>query len=120
MKPSVRPCIAYAAWRSISGKEASGIFDLSKSKQISVNGTVTPHAIDIQEKGQVCHLVGKGNGAEYSLFDGGDHITLRTRNGRFSGHDYRTSSNFSGTVSGQSLNLYDCESGLSFAFRVEG
>jgi hypothetical protein len=118
MKAKMRPCIAYIAWRSISGKEASGIFDLTQSRQISVAGVVTPEAVDIQE--QNCHLVGKRNGYEYSLYDGGDHITLRTRNGFFTGHDFRTSSNFSGKVSGRMLNLYDCENGLSFGFRVEG
>ena len=52
--------------------------------------------------------------------EGDDQITLRTRNGFFTGHDFGTSSHFSGKVSGRTLNLYDCENGLSFAFRVEG
>ena len=103
MKANIRPCIAYVAWRSISGKEVSGIFDLTASKRVLVGGLVTPHAVDVQEHD--CHLVGKGNGSEYSLYDGGDHITLRTKNGSFAGHDFGTSSNFSGKVSGKTLNL---------------
>src|SRR5436190_20724733 len=75
MKAKFRPCIAYVAWRSISGKEASGIFDLKQSRQISVGGMVTPDAVDIQ--GQDCHFVGKGNGSVYSLYEGDDQITLR-------------------------------------------
>ena len=104
-----------------SGKQSSGVFDSSQSKRISMSGSVTPDHLDIYDQEQGCHFSGDGIGARFSLYNADrQHVTLNIRGNRFVGHDYGTSSNFSGRVQGNLLNLYDCENGLSFAFRAEG
>jgi hypothetical protein len=121
MKANVRPCIAYAAWRSISGKQSSGVFDASQSKRILMSGSVTPEHLDIQDQEQSCHFSGDGIGRRFSLYDvDRHHITLNIKDDCFVGHDYESSAGFSGKVQGDFLNLYDCENGSSFAFRMEG
>ena len=121
MKVNARPCIAYAAWRTISGKESSGIFDCSQSKHISMTGSVTPTHLDITDQERCCRFSGEGNASRYSLYDSDrHHVTLNIKGDCFVGHDYESSSGFSGKVQGNVLNLYDCESGLSFVFRLEG
>jgi hypothetical protein len=66
-------------------------------------------------------LSGGCSGSRYSLYDDGDlhPITLNIRDDCFYGYDYLSSTHFSGRVQGNLLNLYDCENGSSFAFRME-
>jgi hypothetical protein len=122
MKANVRSCIAYAAWRCISGKQSSGIFDSSQSRRISMSGSVTPDHLDIRDQQNTCHLSGDGRGSRYSLYNDSDrqHITFNIKGDSFVGRDDASSTNFSGKVQGNLLNLYDCEDGLSVAYRMEG
>lgn len=86
-----------------------------------MSGLVTPDHLEIADQEQSCRFSGEGNGTCFSLYDmNRHHITLNINGDRFVGHDYGTSSNFSGKVQGNLLNLYDCENGSSFAFRMEG
>jgi hypothetical protein len=100
MKANVRSCIAYAAWRCISGKEASAIFDSSQSKHILMKGSVAPEHLDISDQEESCHLSGDGTGSRFSLYSDSDrqHITLTIRGDCFVGHDDGSSTNFSGRV----------------------
>jgi hypothetical protein len=93
MNSNVRSCIAYAAWCSISGKEASGIFDSSQSKRISMKGSVTPEHLDISDQEHRCHLSGNGTGSRFSLYEESDrhHITLNIKGDCFFGHDFGSS-----------------------------
>src|SRR6476646_6323570 len=118
MNANVRPLIAYAAWRCISGRQSSGVFDSAQSKRILMSGSITPDHLDIQDHDQSCHFSGDGINSRFSLYDADHHVTLNIRGDRFVGHDYGSSSGFSGKVHGNLLNLYDCESGLSFGFRM--
>jgi hypothetical protein len=122
MKANVRSCIAYAAWRCISGKQSSGVFDPSQSKRIPMTGSVTPEHLDVYDQEESCHFAGEGSNSRFSLYNknDGQQVTLNIRANSFVGHDYGTAANFSGKVHGNVLNLYDCEYGLSFAFRMEG
>lgn len=121
MKANVRSCIAYAAWRSISGKQSSAVFDSAQAKRVEMSGSVTPDHLDISDQERSCHFSGDGIGSRFSLYDdgGGHHITLNIKGDCFLGHDFESSTNFSGKAQGNLLNLYDCESGSSFAFRME-
>jgi hypothetical protein len=121
MKANIRPCIAYAAWCCISGKQSSGIIDSSQSKRISMSGSVTPDHLDIHDQEQKCHFSGDGLNSKFSLYNAADrhHVTLNIKGDCFSGHDYGSATNFSGKVHGNTLNLYDCENGSSFAYRMD-
>ena len=122
MKSNVRSVIAYAAWRCISGKQSTGVFDSSQSKHIPMSGSVTPDHLDIYDQDKSCHFSGDALNSKFSLYNAADrhHVTLNIKGDRFSGHDYGSSSNFSGKAQGNFLNLYDCEDGTSVAFRMEG
>jgi hypothetical protein len=117
---NVRACVAYAAGRGVSGRQFSGVFDYSQSKQIAMSGSITADHIDIYDEAQGCHFSGDGDGFRYSLlYDGSSHpVTLEIRDNNFRGCDHGSSFHFSGKVQPNSVNLYDCENGLSFRFRI--
>jgi hypothetical protein len=117
---NLRACIAYAAGRGILGKQLSGVFDYSQSKQIAMSGSITGDHIDIYDEAQHCRFSGDGDGFRYSLlYAGNPHpVTLKIKNNAFSGCDHGSSFHFSGRVQPNSVNLYDCENGLSFRFRI--
>ena len=120
MTASLRACVAYAAGRGISGKDFSGIFDYSRSRQIAMSGSITADHIDVYDEAEGCHLAGNSNGSKYSLFfDNNPHpLTLEINGNNFRGCDQGSSCGFSGKVQSDSVNLYDCENGLSFRFRI--
>ena len=120
MNANLRVCIAYAAGRGISGKQFSGVYDYSRSKQIAMSGSITTDHIDIYDPAQNRHLSGDGNGSRYDLHYDGEPkpITLEMRDSGFRGCDHRSSFHFSGRVQTNSVFLYDCENGLSFRFGI--
>jgi hypothetical protein len=117
---NVRACIAYAAGRGISGKQLSGVFDYSQSKQIAMSGSITADHIDIYDEAENRHFSGNSDGSRYSLFYGGNSrpVTLEMRDNAFRGCDHGSSFHFSGKVQHDSVNLYDCENGLEFRFGI--
>ena len=120
MNANIRACIAYVVGRSVSGNQFAGVYDCFQSKDIPLSGSVTPDHVDIYDEGQDCHLLGDGNGSRYSLlYDSDPHpVTLEIKGNVFRGCDHGSSSYFSGKVQPKSVNLYDCESGLAFHFRI--
>ena len=120
MNANLRACMAYVAGRGVSRKEFSGVFDYSQSKQIPMSGSITADHIDIYDEAQGCHFSGDGDGVQYSLlYDGDPHpVTLEIRDNNFRGCDHGSSFHFSGKVQPNLVNLYDCENGLSFRFRI--
>jgi hypothetical protein len=117
---NLRACVAYAAGRGISGKQFSGVFDYSRSKQIGMSGLITVDHIDIYDEAENCHFSGNSDGSRYSLFYAGNPnpVTLEMRDNAFRGCDHGSSFHFSGKVQHGSVYLYDCENGLAFRFRI--
>ena len=120
MNANLRACVAYAAGRGVLGKQFSGVFDYSQSKQIAMSGSITADRIDIYDEVGNCHFSGNSDGSRYSLFyNGNPHpVTLEIWDNNFRGCDHGSSFHFSGKVQSTSVNLYDCENGLSFRFRI--
>jgi hypothetical protein len=85
-----------------------------------MTGSITADHIDIYDEAGNCHFSGKSDGSRYSLFYNGnpEPVTLEIRDTNFRGCDHGSSFHFSGKVQPNSVNLYDCENGLSFRFRI--
>ncbi len=120
MNANVRACIAYAAGRGVSGRQFSGVYDYSQSKRIAMSGSITSDRIDIYNEAQNRHLQGSSDGSRYTLLYDGDRqpVTLEIRDNGFRGCDHETSFHFTGKVQTHSVNIYDCETGLSFRFGI--
>lgn len=120
MNQNLRACIAYVVGRGISGRQFSRVYDYSQSKRITMSGSITADHIDIYDEAQKHHLQGDGNGSRYDLRYNGDRqpVTLEIKDNGFRGCDHGTSFHFSGKVQTNSVNLYDCETGLSFRFGI--
>ena len=120
MNTNIRACIAYVVGRSVSGNQLAGVYDCFQSKDIPLSGSVTPDHIDVYDKGRGCHFLGDRTGSRYSLHYNDDPhpVTLEIKGNGFRGCDHGTSSYFSGKVLTDSVNMYDCENGLAFHFRI--
>ena len=120
LEQSVRACIAYAAGRLFSGRNACSLYDQSQSKQISIAGTVDPHRINVYDYNAGCLFSGTGSNGRFSLYHygSGHHIILDVEGNRFSGHDQEGDHKFTGTVNSNIITFYDGESGQYFDYSL--
>jgi len=100
MEPHVRAALAYIAGRLVSGKNASGVYDYSRTMQIILSGAAQGGVVSIYDHNQGCHISGSANGLQYLLFHHGlrRHICLTLAGSEFTGHDYGRSPSVSGWV----------------------
>lgn len=100
MEPHLRAAMAYIAGRLVSGKNASGVYDYSRTMQIILSGAAQGGVVSIFDHDQRCHISGTANGLQYILFHHGlrRHICLTLAGSEFTGHDYGRSTSVSGWV----------------------
>jgi len=114
--PNTRACIAYVSSALINGRGGSAVYDYSKSKYISISGSVNQSQVSVYDYDRGCHF----SGSPPSLYDYGRsaHVSLNINGNQFSGYDYGDSHHFSGTVNGNSVNLYDYGQSSYFSYSV--
>lgn len=105
MDPNTRACIAYVAAKLVSGKGASSVYDYSRSRYISISGSVDASRVAVYDYDRGCHFSGSTTG----LYDYGRsaHVSITWNGSRFTGYDYGDRHHFSGSVNGSSVSLYD-------------
>ncbi len=115
MNSNSRACVAYIA-ANLCGANASSVYDYSRSKTISISGSVDSNNVHIYDYDRGCHVSGSPN----NLYDYGNkrYITLTMHNSKFSGYDYHTRSHYSGRVNGNSVSIYDYETSSYYSYRV--
>lgn len=112
MSPNVRACVAYVAARLTSGRDATAIYDHSRSCHVLISGDVSPAEVSVYDYDRHCHFAGSGDGAGgFTIYDYGQrhHVALSITGGDFSGYDYRSGRHFQGSVSDSMVTLYDYE-----------
>jgi len=116
MKPGTRACIAYIAGTINGNNRSSSVYDYTRSKHVSISGTVDEKKVNIFDYDRSCHLQGSLN----NLYDYGNsaHITFQISGRNFKGYDYDTSSHYSGTVNGNSISIYDYSESSHFSYSV--
>jgi hypothetical protein len=109
MSPDTRACVAYAALRLISSRDASAIFDCSRSIYTSIAGTVSNTALHLYDFSRNSPFGGKCNNGEYQLYDfeQSSKVDLRINGQHYEGFDHGSLTRFSGTVQGDATSLYD-------------
>ena len=93
MNPNTRACIAYVAAKLISGHGSSSIYDYSRSKHMSISGTVSESSVNIYVYERGCHF----SGSPSNLYDygRGSHVSLSISGNQFKGYDYGDGCHFS-------------------------
>jgi hypothetical protein len=109
VKESIRCPVAYIAARLISGLSADVLYDYARSVAFAFNGTANTDGVSVFDSTAKCHIGGRCNHGIYFLFHFGEgvHINLEIDGGKFKGFDYQSHSDFSGTVAGKRISLYD-------------
>ena len=100
MEPQLRTALAYLAGRLASGKNANGVYDYTRSKQVMLSGAAEGGVVSIYDHDQKCHISGTANGQRYFLFHHGlgRQFCLTLQGSEFSAHDYGRSTAVTGWV----------------------
>ena len=116
MHPNTRACIAYVAGKLISGSGSSSVYDYSRSRHISISGSVDASHVGVYDHDRGCHF----SGSLPNLYDYGRsaHISLNINGNQFSGYDHGDSHHFSGLVNGSSISIYDNGASMHFNYSV--
>jgi diadenosine tetraphosphatase ApaH/serine/threonine PP2A family protein phosphatase len=116
MDAGTRACIAYIVGRSISGANSSHVYDYSRSRYVSIDGSVIGDAVTVYDYDRGCHFSG-GLSSCYD-YGRGAHVSIEISGNNFSGYDYGTGCHYSGSVTGTSISLYDYGDGAYFDFSL--
>jgi hypothetical protein len=116
MNPGTRACLAYVAGRVVSGSNRSSVYDYSRSKHISIGGSIDKNRVNIYDYERNCHF----SGTLPRLYDYGisANVSLEIKGTSFSGYDYGASHAFSGSVRGSSISVYDYGVSQHFSYTV--
>lgn len=100
MAPQLRAALAYLAGRLTTGKNANGVYDYSRSKQVMLSGAAEGGVVSVYDHDQKCHISGTANGPQYFLFHHGLRwqFCLILQGSEFSAHDYGRSTPVTGWV----------------------
>jgi hypothetical protein len=111
MNGKARACIAYILGRLITGKDSAGVFEVSQSVHFGFSGNVTSTSVSIHDYERNCAVVGKGDGSRLHLHDFGSdsELSFKIKGKQFSGYEDGTSKHFNGSVTSNSVSIYDYE-----------
>jgi hypothetical protein len=111
MNGKARACIAYILGRLITARDTAGVFDIAQSQHFGFSGNVTSTTVSIHDYERNCAVVGKGDGTRLHLHDFGSNceLSLKIKGKQFSGYENGTSKHFNGSVTSNSVAVYDYE-----------
>lgn len=100
--------VAFVAWRLITGREGSGIYDHALERRVEFSGVISDTAIDLRDPAGR-RISGAGGSGMYTLLagPGAKPVTLKISGLEFEGFDYGTSSRYRGSVDRHRLSI--CE-----------
>jgi len=109
MKDNLRVSVAYIAGSIINKKNYSSLIDQSQNKTYQMNGNFDLGNIDVQNHGEGSKIVGMMSGSEVSFFHSVENVSISLKlNGTdFKGHDNGSDKDFTGSVNGKSVKIYD-------------
>lgn len=116
MDSSARACVAYVAARVVTGRKVPHIYDYSRSKYVSIDGSISGPEVQVYDYDRSCHF----SGTLPSLYDYGrsSHVKVEIEGDKFSGYDYGSSQHFSGSVRDGSVSFYDYGEGAYFSYSI--
>jgi len=121
MKASTKICIAYIAGCMINKKNYSSLIDHAENKTIKMTGKIDLGNIDVQIHEDGSRIMGMINGKEMSFFHSleNDAVRMKIEGSNFTGHDSATKKDFSGSVNGKTVKIYDYGDYQNFFFALD-
>lgn len=120
MPEAMRRAVAFVAWRLITGRESSWIFDHARGQRVRFSGTISSTRISIrdQEGGE---FNGSGGSGMYTLtqLGAGKPVSLKIDGLRFEGFDYGSTRRYAGAVDNETLRIREGREAEEFSYSVE-
>lgn len=109
MKDNMRASLAYIAGCIVNKKNYSVVIDQKGNKSIRMTGIIAKGNIDAQNIDEGSKLVGMISGNEISFFHSLENISVRLtlKGSDFKGLDGGSGKDFSGSVNGKAVKVYD-------------
>ncbi len=119
MKANTRMSIAYVAGCLINKKDFSSLADHSEGKTVNMTGRCNYSNIDVQMEDDN-KIIGSIKGSEVSFFHTAEKraIRMKTEGTNFKGNDAATGKDFTGSVSGKGVKIYDYDCYQNFFFTL--
>jgi hypothetical protein len=116
MSGGMRRAIAYISGRAISGRAASAVYDYGTSGFFNFSGDVSADRVQTYDYERGCYV----GGSLSALFDysTNTYVLLTIRGEEFDGYDYASGARFIGRLTGQSVSIYDYETGRHHAYSI--
>ena len=122
MKDHTQRAVAYIVGRLATGKYSSSLHDFSVSKDFTFEGSVSPATVSIFDYQKRCKITGSGDSGSFTLLHHGNYreliLNFEAEKNRFSGYDEDSKTNYSGTVDGGSISVYDYEHSKLFTYSL--
>ncbi len=122
MNTEVRAIVAYIAGLLLTGKKSTSVLDHTSGKQRHVSSELSENTVNVFDHDLGCYIGGDIKGTTFSLFHHGHlhHIDLNIDVDQdiFEGFDYGASCHFSGTVSNDSIKIFDFAEGNYFEYSI--
>ncbi len=120
MKANTRISIAYVAGCLINKKDFSSLADHLENKTVKMTGRCNCNCIDVRIDDGDCKIIGSSKGNEVSFFHSAEQSAIRMKieGSNFKGTDGGTGKDFTGSVSGRAVKIYDYGSYQNFFFAL--
>lgn len=123
MQEETYAVVAYIAGRLILQVQSTGLYDVGRSRNVPLSGTVSTSTVSVYDADRVCTVSGESvDGETFSLFEGGSGATLSLvinhSNSTFTGYDTSSQQHFLGNVNNKTVNVSvaGMPSGYTFQF----
>ena len=116
MNQNTRACIAYIVGRIVNNGNPTAVYDYSQSKSINISGKVSGSYVNIYDHERACVV----SGTLPELYDHclSASILLNLQGAKFQGHDYGEHNDYTGSISGKTVSIYDFGESANFQYQV--
>ncbi len=120
MKDNLRVSVAYVAGSIINKKNYSSLIDRSRNSTIKMNGSFALGNIDVNILDDGSKVLGMMNGNDLSFFHSVENVTISMKldGVRFKGHDSGMDKDFTGSVNGKAVMIYDGSDCRNFYYEL--
>jgi hypothetical protein len=120
VKDNLRAGLAYIAGSIINKRTYSSITDQQQKKSIRMTGSFDLGNIDAQNLDEGSKIIGMMRGNDVSFFHSLENvsISLKLNGADFKGRESGVDRDFTGSVNGRAVKIYDCSEYNNFYYEL--